>query len=71
LPFPLLPLLLLPDVEHGSLQRVPAAHVAVRPPLHLAVQAPASPQSIEHAVLPVHSTVQPPAGHFRAHVLLP
>jgi hypothetical protein len=37
----------------------------------LAVQAAPAPHSIEHAVLPVQSTVQPPAGHLSAQVLLP
>jgi hypothetical protein len=60
-----------PASEQASLQVVPAAQVAVRPPLHFAVQAAAAPQSIEHAVLPVQSTVQPPSGHFSVHVLLP
>jgi hypothetical protein len=70
LPLPLLPLL-LPSPEHGFVHVVPAAHVAVLLPLHLAVHAPASPHAIVQAELPVQSTVQPPAGQLSAHVLLP
>lgn len=55
---------------------MPGAHVfepllqfsvhAVPPP-----SAPPLPQSMLHAVEPLQSTVQPPAGHFAAHVLFP
>jgi hypothetical protein len=50
---------------------VPAAHVAVRPPLHFAVHAPPLPHTIVQAELPVQSAVQPPFGHVTLHVLLP
>jgi hypothetical protein len=56
---------------HGSEQVEPAAHVCVRPPLHLTVHAVLPPHTIVHPELPAQSPVQPPFGQLIVQLLLP
>lgn len=56
---------------HAPAHVVPAAQSCDLPPLQLMWHAVEPPHSTEHMVLPWQSTVQPPAGHLMAQVLLP
>jgi hypothetical protein len=61
----------MPPAPSHPLHVVPAAHVAVRPPLHLTVHAAALPQTIVQVALPWQSAVQPPPGQLSVQELLP
>jgi hypothetical protein len=50
---------------------VPAAHVSLFPPPQFTGHAAPAPHSIVQVALPSHCVVQPPAGHFTLHVVLP